>query len=72
MDHKERPIMKCKIKSIAGSCAIIAGLLASAARADELATAGRDIFTKHQHSVVTVQVVLKMSSAAAPEKTAAT
>ncbi len=31
------------------------------ARADELAEKGRDIFKKHQHAVVTVQVVLKMS-----------
>ena len=39
---------------------LLAGV-ASPSRADELAEKGRDIFKKHQHAVVTVQVVLKMS-----------
>ncbi len=34
---------------------------ANSTRADELADKGRDIFKKHQHAVVTVQVVLKIS-----------
>jgi len=34
---------------------------ANPSRADELADKGRDIFKKHQHAVVTVQVVLKIS-----------
>ncbi len=34
-------------------------LAAAAARADEIADKGRDIFKKNQHAVVTVQVVLK-------------
>lgn len=42
----------------------LAGLLAGApapSRADEIADSGRDIFNKHQHAVVTVEVVQKMS-----------
>ena len=35
--------------------------LTSPARADELAEKGRAIFKQHQHAVVTVQVVLKIS-----------
>jgi S1-C subfamily serine protease len=37
-------------------------LLTIAARADDIADKGRDIFKKNQHAVVTVQVVLKASS----------
>jgi hypothetical protein len=46
----------------------VAGLLANLAvssRADELAEKGREIFKKNQHAVVTVQEVLKMSTAGA-------
>jgi len=38
-------------------------------RADELAEKGRDIFKKHQHAVVTVQVVVKMSYSGAGRTT---
>ncbi len=43
--------------------ALILGLAGPAVpcRADEVAAKGRDIFNKNQHTVVTVQVVLKMS-----------
>jgi hypothetical protein len=37
--------------------------LAIPSRADELSEKGREIFKKHQHAVVTVQEVLKMSAA---------
>jgi S1-C subfamily serine protease len=37
-------------------------LSTAAARADEIADRGRDIFKKNQHAVVTVQVVLKASN----------
>jgi hypothetical protein len=45
--------------------ALILGLAGSAfpSRADELAEKGREIFNKNQHGVVTVQVVLKISTA---------
>jgi hypothetical protein len=37
-------------------------VLTAAARADEIADKGRDIFKRNQHAVVTVQVVLKASN----------
>jgi hypothetical protein len=44
---------------LAGVLALLPGLMHQS-RADEIADKGREIFKKHQHAVLTVQVVVKM------------
>lgn len=51
--------MKQLLKPVVMSAAILAACLATPCVADELADKGREIFKKHQRTVVTVQVVLK-------------
>jgi S1-C subfamily serine protease len=54
--------MRCELHLTSVAAALVLAALAVPARADELAAKGREIFNKHQHAVVTVQEVLKVSS----------
>jgi hypothetical protein len=53
MHHQSNPILLALVLGLAG--------VAAPCRADEIAEKGREIFNKSQQTVVTVQVVLKMS-----------
>lgn len=55
--------MRCQSHSLLLALALLLPGVAAPGRADEVAVKGREIFTKHQHAVVTVQVVLKISGA---------
>ena len=61
----------CYRSYLTTSALILVLAAAGPLRADEISEKGRDILTKNQHSVVTVQVVLKTSysGAAAPNET---
>jgi len=51
--------MRCKPSLIVAGCVLFFGISSAPLRADELADKGRDILKKNQHTVVTVQVVVK-------------
>lgn len=53
--------MRYQSHCLLAALALLLAVAAVPGRADELAEKGRDIFKKHQHAVVTVQVVLKIS-----------
>ena len=54
--------MRCKLYITPFVAALLLAAGAVPSRADDFAAKGREIFKKHQHAVVTVQEVLKMSS----------
>ena len=53
--------MRYQSHCLLSALALLLAVAAVPGHADELAEKGRDIFKKHQHAVVTVQVVLKIS-----------
>ena len=53
--------MRYQSRSLLIALALLLAGVASPSRADELAEKGRGIFKQHQHAVVTVQVVVKVS-----------
>jgi hypothetical protein len=53
--------MRCQTNYLPVVLALLLAGVASPCRADEVAEKGREIFKQHQHAVVTVQVVLKVS-----------
>jgi S1-C subfamily serine protease len=53
--------MRCHSKPILFALLLVLAGVALPCRADELGEKGREIFKKHQHAVVTVQVVLKIT-----------
>jgi hypothetical protein len=52
--------MRCRLNFALMAAVLLPGLRAGLCRADELAEKGRDILSKNQHAIVTVEIVLKM------------
>jgi S1-C subfamily serine protease len=59
--------MRCQSHILCFALVLALAGLVGPARADELAEKGRAIFKQHQHAVVTVQVVLKISYSGGPK-----
>ena len=61
--------MHCQSNPLLFTLALLLAGATATCHADEVAEKGRDIFKRHQHAVVTVQVVLKISIAGAAKST---